>query len=369
MPLKVRWIGRPACGKHPMIWKEVFAEPGIRLAWFGRIVMGILVLISMIPALWIIIYFVWDWIEHGGNWTGRPWRTSTGSSFLDWLRELGQAMNIWVRIAGTIVAMLLLLAVAVRAATTVTGERDRQTMDSLLTTPLDSTTILFGKLLGSIMTVRWGWLWLCLIWGLGLVTTGLNVLAVPLVIGAWIIYAIFLANLGLWFSTSCRTSLRASIWTIMTTLMCFGGHWLFWLCCIPFFLTGGGPGRAFEDIAQFQLFGLTPPFSIGMLAFHGEEFREMPREEPYKFLAFALFGLMIWSAAALGLWAATCARFRTLSGRAPIRRRTAPPRRPVRMLEKLPTADSVEPKTDPGKNQVTPIGEVIPADPPAPDEL
>jgi ABC-type transport system involved in multi-copper enzyme maturation permease subunit len=323
-PLKVRLLGRPRCGNQPMIWKEIFAEPGIRLAWFGRIVIGLLVGVSMIPPIWIIIYFVWEWVE--GRWQPQPWRASTGSRFMDFLQELGQAMNVWVRIGGTIVAILLLLAVAVRAATTVTAERDRQTMDSLLTTPLDSTTILFAKWLGSILAVRWGWLWLGLIWGIGLVTTGLHVLALPLVAAAWVVYAAFLSNLGLWFSAVCKTSLRATIWTIMTTFLCFGGHWLCWLCCIPFFIAGGGPGRAFEDVAQFQLFGLTPPFGLGWLAFQGQEFRDFGSDHAMKFTAFALFGLVIWGAAALGLWGATCARFRAITGRMPIRRRAAPPR-------------------------------------------
>jgi ABC-type transport system involved in multi-copper enzyme maturation permease subunit len=225
----------------------------------------------------------------------------------------------------------------VRAATTVTNERDRQTMDSLLTTPLDSTTILFGKLLGSVVSVRWGWLWLGLIWGIGLMTTGLNILALPLVAVAWFVYAIFLTNLGLWFSVNCKTSLRATIWTILSTLMCFGGHWLCWVSCIlPFALAGAGVGKPLEELAQFQLFGLTPPFSMGMLEFQGYEFQEIHQEEPYKFLAFALFGLVFWSGAALVLWTATCARFRALSGRAPLYRRLSPPRPPVRMLEKQP---------------------------------
>jgi ABC-type transport system involved in multi-copper enzyme maturation permease subunit len=369
--LRVRWLGRPACGKYPMVWKEIFAEPGIRLAWFGRIVLSLLVGISMIPAFWIIIFYVDDLFERGGGWRGRPWRASTGNSFFDWLQDMGESMNIWVRIAGTAVAIILLLAVAVRAATTVSGERDRQTMDSLLTTTLDSTTILIGKLLGSIMSVRWGWLWLAMIWGMGLVTTGLNVLALPLVVVAWMIFAVFVANLGLWFSVSCRTSLRASIWTIMTTLLCFGGHWISWLCCIPFFLTGGGPGKVFEDVAQFQLFGLTPPFSLGMLAFQGVEFHETPREEPFKFLAFALFGLVFWAAAGLGLWAATCARFRSLSGRAPIPRRMGPSPRTIEMarrrLERKPLADHIDLNVIPSNNQVTSINDVIPVEFPTPN--
>jgi ABC-type transport system involved in multi-copper enzyme maturation permease subunit len=338
-PLKIRLLGRPRCGNQPMIWKEVFAEPGIRLAWFGRIVMGLLVGISMIPPVWIFIYFVWDLME--GTWQRRPWRPSAGSSFLDWLQSLGESMNIWVRGAGTIVGMLLLLAVAVRAATTVSNERDRQTMDSLLTTPLDSTTILFGKWVGAILAVRWGWLWLGLIWGIGLVTTGLHVLALPLVVGAWLVYAAFLSNLGLWFSAVCKTSLRATFWTIMTTLMCFGGHWLCWLCCLPIFIIGQGPpGSIFGDIAQFQLFGLTPPLALGMLAFQGEEFREMGNhDEPIRFVAYALFGLVIWGAAALGLWGATCARFRAISGRMPFRYRPAP--RPRAMSPAAPAGSTV----------------------------
>ena len=44
-------------------------------------------------------------------------------------------------------------------------------------------------------------------------------------------------------------------------------------------------------------------------------------------LQLALFGLVLWGAAALGLWGATCARFRAITGRMPIRRRLAPPLR------------------------------------------
>jgi len=169
----------------------------------------------------------------------------------------------------------------------------------------------------------------------------LNVLALPLVAAAWFIYAAFLTNLGLWFSANCKTSLRATIWTILSTLMCFGGHWLCWLCCIPFFLAGPGPGKPFEEAAQFQMFGLTPPFSMGMLAFQGYEFQEIHQEEPYKFLAFALFGLVFWSGAALVLWTGTCARFRALSGRAPLYRRAAPARMPMRMLDKQPLVGEI----------------------------
>ena len=63
-------------------------------------------------------------------------------------------MNLWVRGCTAAVGSLTLLAVGVRASTAHSSERDRQTLDSLLTTPLDSTTILVGKWLGAICSVR-----------------------------------------------------------------------------------------------------------------------------------------------------------------------------------------------------------------------
>src|SRR5205085_2520171 len=96
-------------------------------------------------------------------------------------------------------------------------ERDRQTFDSLLTSPLDSDSILYGKWLGSILSVRWAWLWLGLIWGIGIVTGGLHLLAVPLLLGAWAVYAAFLSCVGLWFSIVSKTTLRANVYTLVTT--------------------------------------------------------------------------------------------------------------------------------------------------------
>src|SRR5262249_15127893 len=151
--------------------------------------------------------------EGGRTGFRRFWQTGP-MSFAEFMEGLGESMNVWVRIAGTAVAFILLLAVAVRAATSITNERDRQTWESLLTSPLDSNSILFAKWLGSLLTVRWGWLWLGLIWFLGIITTGLHVLALPLVLGAWFVYAAFLAALGMWYSTTCRTSLQSTISTL-----------------------------------------------------------------------------------------------------------------------------------------------------------
>ena len=63
------------------------------------------------------------------------------------------------------------------------GERDRETMDALLTSPLHSHDILFAKWLGSFLSVRWFWFWPGLIWAIGIVTEALHPLAIPMLSG------------------------------------------------------------------------------------------------------------------------------------------------------------------------------------------
>src|SRR5205085_11136343 len=70
---------RPRVGRHPMIWKEVFAEGGLRLNSFGRIVAGVLFLASFLPAIIIIYLYLDDRFFYGAG--GNAWR------------EMGKAMN------------------------------------------------------------------------------------------------------------------------------------------------------------------------------------------------------------------------------------------------------------------------------------
>src|SRR4029077_13348998 len=126
--------------------------------------------------------------------------------------------------AGTGVAFLLLLGVAVRAASSISSERDRQTFDALLTTPIDSSTILWSKWLGSVMSFRLGWAWLALIYGMGLLTGGLNLFALPMLLAAWFVFAGVSAIIGLWFSMTCRSTMRATVLTLFTTVALNIGH-------------------------------------------------------------------------------------------------------------------------------------------------
>ena len=201
---------RPPVGEQPMVWKEVHAERGPVRRWFVFLAIGLLVGASMLP-------LVWEWYEDSQwNHSWAAWRES---------------LNIWVRVVGTITACLTLIGVAVQAAYSIRTERDRETFDSLLTSPLSSEDILYGKWLGSILSVRWMLPWLAFIWGVGVLGCGLNLLAVPLLVLAWCVYAAAMASLGLWFSLVSRTSMRAVLYTILAAVGLAVGHWLIWLPC------------------------------------------------------------------------------------------------------------------------------------------
>jgi ABC-type transport system involved in multi-copper enzyme maturation permease subunit len=367
---QARFWGRPRVGSHPMLWKEVIAESRLRFNFLGRIVLILLIVGSFVPVIMIFGYFLQ---ELRTSFAGRP-RIYGG---YDAWEQLAEAMNWWVRIIGTAVACLMLLAVAARASSSISNERDRQTLDGLLTTPLDSNNILFAKWVGNICCVRWAWLWLGVIFALGLGTGGLHVLAVPLLLGAWLVYAAVLSGLGLWFSLVSKTTLRATIWTLLSTAGAGVGHWLLWICWLPFTITLSREPALIRWLYKLQA-GLTPPLTLAdPFCFRGEEFtnRHNTRAgDQWEVLAFGVFGVFCWAVVAAVLWSVTSARFRVVSGRVPFRRahpvastrRTLSPADDHRQLDGQAAKPrvAVAAKDAPASVQeVEPIEEKLPQDP------
>src|SRR5262249_41114625 len=103
-----RWRRRPArIGRWPMVWEETRGAAGLRLGGFGRLGLPVLVVATFLPLLEV---------------------PAVPASFV----------GMWARFAGALVACLLLLQVAVHAATALSSERERQTFDGLLSTPLSA---------------------------------------------------------------------------------------------------------------------------------------------------------------------------------------------------------------------------------------
>ena len=216
--------------------------------------------------------------------------------------QFASDMNTWTRGVGAVVACCMLLAIGVRASSSILGERDKQTLDGLLTTPLSSDEILFGKWLGSVAGMRWAWVWLGSIWLLGLSTGGLSPLAVPVLMVAWIVYASIAAGIGLWCSVTCRTTLCATIWTIIIMLMAGIGHWVVLsVCCyVPLAISGGVAGQAFLYLFLFKAeFSQTPPAVLTWLAFYADDFRAGLVGRSGELTVYALLGVVSWVFAAM----------------------------------------------------------------------
>jgi ABC-type transport system involved in multi-copper enzyme maturation permease subunit len=306
----------PRVSARPMMWKELHAEPLIRLGEAAQIIITTGVILGLLFGAFVLLSVVVVGLTLG---------------------NMPESMNMTVRLMGTALASLMVLGTAVRAAGAISGERDRQTMDTLLTTPLENEDIVRAKWWGGVLGVRKAGYCLLVLWAVGAATGGLSVFAVPLLALALFIYLGFAASLGLWLSLRCRTTLRATIWTLVTLIGVGVGHWLLTLfCCGPLALFGSPTptrGGMFVDpkpslgemVSEAQMHALTPPITMMTLAIPGvstpsqgswdDDLTE--RRRPWR-LGFSMAGVLLYGIAAIVLWRRTAARFTTVTGRLPL---------------------------------------------------
>jgi ABC-type transport system involved in multi-copper enzyme maturation permease subunit len=294
-------IRRPKMGQLPMVWKEMWVEGGLKFGWLGRIFVGLVVGISFVPLI-IIVYIA----------------VVEGRSY----RDPAEGINGWVRSINAIVSTLMLLGVAVRAAGSVGGERDRDTLTSLMTTPLTAGEIVWAKLVGSLASVRIFLIWLGLVWFIGIVTGAVSIFALPLNAIAWFCPATAIAAYGLFCSANCKTSLRATTWALLGTLFMLGGHWVCmgFGCFTPLALSGVSE-RSFEWLLEIEA-GLSPPFMFGVIPFR-EVTEIIPRNS--EFPALTVVAQVFWLIFAAVVGRLAHDRFRWLTNRVD---RVRPPRRP-----------------------------------------
>jgi ABC-type transport system involved in multi-copper enzyme maturation permease subunit len=292
------WTFRPSVGAWPMLWKEIFIEGRLRFGWLGK-----LVVVSAVVGSFLLLLVFFDRFD--------PNRAPGNTPYM---------VSFWSVFTGGLVACLLLLAVGVRSANAMSAERDRVTLDGLLTTPLGCSEILFGKLAGSILGVRWGLLWLTVIWGLGIGAGILHNLLLPLWLLAWTIAAALLALLGLWFSLVSASGARAMMYTLLCAVV-WGVTPL-----VPFhyfFIKDEAFHPWLRSLYKLQL-GLSPPATLGVLLpfWRSDVTRPSPggpTGDPWIKdrwqLGAAFLGIALWALAAILLWCLTNYRFKRMTGR------------------------------------------------------
>ena len=133
------WV--PPLDERPMLWKELHIEKVGTLGRAGRWIGGLLVAWLALGSLFLGGCAVWVYCI-------RP----TDEAWADWAV---QQSSFWYGNSALFIGFLIQWAIGLRAAVTISSERERGTWDALLTSPLEGTEIVRGKLWGSLWALKW----------------------------------------------------------------------------------------------------------------------------------------------------------------------------------------------------------------------
>jgi ABC-type transport system involved in multi-copper enzyme maturation permease subunit len=188
---------RPRLPRRPIklvIWKERNVEPN--LLHSHPLLMGCLAMVFLWAGMSFALFLLTEVVRglSGGN------------------------TNPVFRPIVMIFAAVPLLLVALGTAGRISRERERRTLDSLLTTALDWSDILMGKALAGVIGVSFVLGTLGYVAILGLLSGGINVATFPLLILAESTYVAFAAMLGLYVSAISGNTVRSMIITALVIL-------------------------------------------------------------------------------------------------------------------------------------------------------
>lgn len=213
-----RLFARPACGDHPMLWKECHVA---RFSGVVRVVVqlvGLLMLLGLGYATARLAANAFTEVfTYGYGMTGpRPDR-STFNAFLRFLGVTG-------------LALVSMVGAAATAAGGVTGEKEGDTWTSLTATDLDGAEILRAKMIGAAWTMRWPLGAMAILGLLGVAAGAVHPFGFLSVAVESAAFLWFAAALGTTYSLHLKTTTKALAATIATLFVLNGGYLL---CCIP----------------------------------------------------------------------------------------------------------------------------------------
>ncbi len=238
---------RPPVGDWPMLWKECIARTSTtRLGILGRV--ALLLLIGLTFVIHGLIYYQELENLFRANSYGDPG---------DWL--IGSTTTI----TGFFGSGLVLLA-GLRAAGLIANEKEHDSWISLISTPLESHQIIWGKAWGNLYAFRWMLLPLGVAWLMQVTLSPHYMIAIPMQLVALIATVFFATGVGLFYSLKFASSVKA-IGATLGTLIFVGGGYAF-CCCLPmFFAAGPGDEMVLIFMACIPLIQAVP----GPLVFEG----------------------------------------------------------------------------------------------------
>jgi len=191
------------------------------------------------------------------------------------LSDFALGLNVLLRTIGTVAIGGAYAVVAIRSASCMGVERDKDCWVSLLTTPLTGEEIVHGKILGAMKPLFKTVVYLLPAWILCMFVDAVSPLALLLLVPSIFAYGIFVAGLGVRESILCKTTSGALGATFGGCLLFGGmGHmfggilmipliwigmddgslWAFYVATVPWVVLGGLPFRQ-SDLNEFHLGG------------------------------------------------------------------------------------------------------------------
>jgi hypothetical protein len=260
-------------------WREVYVDPGSG----GGLIRRLLVVALFAAIVFPLLGILYDHLVIG--------RYSH--------RRFGDQIQAWVCWVTGVLTSLMLLRATVRGASSVAGERDRDTWVSLQTTPLTAREILDGKWAGCVWGQRGLMYLLAAVWAVGVVTFSVSPIVLTLAAVALGVYLRAFAWLGVRISVTARNARVAISRAVPAAIFLGGGFWfVLGGCCLGIGPRGGGDGLAhlFAIIA-----GMTPPFVLtGLPAVDSELLSNISRYGGGEFVSAvigAIGGLALWGGA------------------------------------------------------------------------
>jgi ABC-type transport system involved in multi-copper enzyme maturation permease subunit len=175
-----------------------------------------------------------------------------------------QTMGVVARSAMVLLAGLWCATVAFFAAGGISGERDRQTLDALLTLPVSRASLLWAKWLGAVLGGRVFGYGLAVLAAVELVGGDWHPLGVLLLLLTVASHVALLSSLGTWLSLVSHSSLRARIAVALVLALSGGG--LSW----SFAALGASAPESWQTLAAG--FGTNAPATWWFLAFTRDDF-------------------------------------------------------------------------------------------------
>jgi ABC-type transport system involved in multi-copper enzyme maturation permease subunit len=287
----------PPVGDRPLLWKELYfgSHPG---AVEARGLLFVTALGSTSATLLLLLVLGIAWLVVPPD----P----------DLRRDLRLAEGFNRVLCFLIVPHLAIccLGSAFRAAVGVSRERERHTWDSLLALPVDRRDLLRAKWLGALLGGRLFLLPLALALAAALLTGLLWPPALVLLVLAEAIHVAFFTSLGLWLSLSCRSTLRACLWTGAAVLGVCCGPWL----ALAFSQTLAAERGVALWLRSLLEDGVNPVGAWWLLGFSWSE----PAEGGFTVrLTAAVLGLGGYAGTAWLLWRSACRRLARAGGASP----------------------------------------------------